>query len=165
MPWLDSKLNDAHFIHIFSLADLINQISAEERNQTVSTKPPTLQNVNRNKIQWFIFRGVNSALLNNFKPCPAGAQCLPYYQCVNESIITNSESILNIRGEDDEQPSCESILEVCCFEKRIDPPTTPMPVVDVGCGIRNVNGVGFRIIGNEVNEAQFGLLAILFFFV
>jgi len=35
-------------------------------------------------------------------------------------------------------------------------PITPTPQLRTGCGHRNANGVGFRITGDNDNEAQFG---------
>ncbi|CAB0032321.1 unnamed protein product [Trichogramma brassicae] len=58
-------------------------------------------------------------------------ECVPYYQCnYNGSMNDNGEGIIDIRNG--------------------------FPHVSQGCGIRNKNGVGFRITGNVNNEANFG---------
>lgn len=50
-------------------------------------------------------------------------------------------------------------MSVCCGNADItDVPQTPPPDVNKpkGCGVRNPQGVGFRITGSKDNEAQFG---------
>lgn len=93
-------------------------------------------------------------------PCEYG-ECVPYYQCANGTIITDGEGLLDIRfGQDDnsnnEKHPCPGLFETCCLlrsEKPIIPAETK---VNIGCGIRNVDGVGFRITGDKDGEAQFG---------
>lgn len=48
-------------------------------------------------------------------------------------------------------------MDVCCGEP-LEPENAikPKPHGRLGCGKRNVDGVGFRITGNVNNEAQFG---------
>lgn len=54
---------------------------------------------------------------------------------------------------------CSDYLETCCAlgDRLPEPlqPVTPAPQVS-GCGVRNTNGIGFRISGNQDNEAEFG---------
>lgn len=50
------------------------------------------------------------------------------------------------------------LFETCCTIKADKPIIPPNTKVNVGCGIRNEDGVGFRITGDKDNEAQFGLL-------
>ena len=49
-------------------------------------------------------------------------------------------------------------LDVCCpFPDRVTEPITSKAQQRTGCGIRNANGVVFRITGDDSdNEAQFG---------
>ncbi|XP_014260481.1 tryptase-2 isoform X2 [Cimex lectularius] len=90
-------------------------------------------------------------------------ECVPYYLCANNSIITDGTGILDIRLKGD---LCESYLDVCCGK--------PLPSEEAikpiqrgrrGCGTRNIDGVGFRITGAIDNESQFGefpwMIAIL----
>lgn len=55
--------------------------------------------------------------------------------------------------------SCKHYLEVCCIISGIkDKKPHEIPNVaytNKGCGFRNHNGIGFKIIGNHDNEAQF----------
>lgn len=79
-------------------------------------------------------------------------------------MILHREGLLDIRlGQDDntnnKEHPCPGLFETCCnlrSERPIIPPTT----IHTGCGIRNVDGVGFRITGDKDNEAQFGLYFI-----
>lgn len=94
--------------------------------------------------------------------CPQG-ECVPYYQCANGTIITDGEGLLDIRFGGDEGASCPGTFQTCCIlksEERYEPPTIP---ITEGCGLRNVEGVGFRITGDKDNEAQFGKLKSFFF--
>lgn len=51
-------------------------------------------------------------------------------------------------------------MDVCCKApdriEKIDDRVIPKPTPRKGCGVRNPNGVGFRITGDNNNEAQFG---------
>lgn len=84
---------------------------------------------------------------------------MPYYQCANGSIITDGEGLLDIRlGEEEGQEGhpCAGIFNTCCTlrtDMKIVPPDTK---IHEGCGYRNIEGVGFRIKGDNDNEAQFG---------
>lgn len=51
---------------------------------------------------------------------------------------------------------CENYLDVCCKKPNSkEDPITPKPHEQRGCGFRNPKGVGFRITGDNNNEAQF----------
>lgn len=83
-------------------------------------------------------------------------ECVPYYLCnASNFIITDGVGIIDIRqGED-----CESYMDSCCLPP--DKLSTPVPPPTqqpraAGCGVRNPEGVGFRIKGDKDNEAQFG---------
>ncbi|XP_073995906.1 phenoloxidase-activating factor 2-like isoform X2 [Rhodnius prolixus] len=80
--------------------------------------------------------------------------CVPYYLCANNTIITDGTGLLDIRIRADQ---CENYMDVCCGEP-LEPENAikPKPHGRLGCGKRNVDGVGFRITGNVNNEAQFG---------
>jgi len=118
--------------------------------------------------------------------------CVPYYNCDGETktIISSTEydgtGLIDIRFGSNQ---CDNYLEVCCQlpaggvippEVTTQPPTEtgvtpkepeipPPPPIDenkpVYCGIRNPNGIDFKITGNNDNEAEFGefpwMLAIL----
>lgn len=95
------------------------------------------------------------------QPCSFG-ECVPYYQCANGTIITDGEGLLDIRfGQeeniDSEKHPCRGLFETCCSLKTNMPIVPPTPI-HTSCGIRNQDGVGFRITGDKDNEAQFGLL-------
>lgn len=48
-------------------------------------------------------------------------------------------------------------MDVCCKPPdTVQTPVTPRPTNRIGCGQRHPDGVGFRIIGQKDNEAQFG---------
>lgn len=82
--------------------------------------------------------------------------CVPYYLCNNGTINKNGQGIIDIRINDG---PCDSYLEVCCSKDfQVDQPITPTPPPEkkIGCGLRNPDGVAFRITGDNDNEAQFG---------
>lgn len=87
---------------------------------------------------------------------PDDCECVPYYQCQNNTIIDNGIGIIDIRI----QGVCDAYLDICCKIPDVikDPKDkiTPPPTVRKGCGQRNPDGVGFRITGYKDNEAQFG---------
>lgn len=57
---------------------------------------------------------------------------------------------------------CTDYLQKCCGGKDIRPPDQPLipkprpNPTDSSCGKRNFEGIGFRITGNNDNEAQYG---------
>lgn len=80
--------------------------------------------------------------------------CVPYYLCENGTIITDGKGLIDIRVKEDE---CSDALEVCCKNPLdINNKVMPTPQGRRGCGHRNEQGIGFRITGDEDNEAQFG---------
>ncbi|KAG5882463.1 hypothetical protein JTB14_014177 [Gonioctena quinquepunctata] len=84
-------------------------------------------------------------------------ECVPFYLCNNGSMNTNGEKIIDIRMERDNSP-CNDIFHVCCkLEDRSPqyPTETPPTSIRKGCGYRHPNGMGFKITGNNENEAQF----------
>nr|CAD7200753.1 unnamed protein product [Timema douglasi] len=108
---------------------------------------------------------------------PLMCQCVPYYLCQNNSIITDGVGLIDIRSGFQSPPSstnqpcacpaltasgikegpCENYLDVCCqTPDRLTDPITPKPNTRTGCGYRNPEGIGFRITGHDDNEAQFG---------
>ncbi|KAF7283855.1 hypothetical protein GWI33_022889 [Rhynchophorus ferrugineus] len=97
-------------------------------------------------------------------------KCVRYYECdgVTKMIVpggtTNIQPEIDIRmGEDS---PCAHPLEVCCgipaggdpnqqVSTTTSAPVTPRPS-SVKCGIRNVNGIDFKITGNMDGEAEYG---------
>lgn len=79
-------------------------------------------------------------------------------------MVDDGSNIIDIRGTfEDEAPKCDDYIEVCCetgdvVETPIQP-VIPPPVVSK-CGFRNLKGVGFRITGNNDNEAEFGKMIL-----
>lgn len=92
------------------------------------------------------------------QPCKSG-ECVPYYQCAKGIIIDDGEGLLDIRlGEENgqtEQHPCTGLFETCCT-LRMEPKIPDVKINEV-CGVRNTDGVGFRITGNNDHEAQFGM--------
>ncbi|XP_066150577.1 phenoloxidase-activating factor 2 isoform X2 [Euwallacea fornicatus] len=89
-------------------------------------------------------------------PGVGSCTCVPYYLCNNGTINTNGAGIIDIRINDG---PCETYLEVCCDkENQEETPITPTPppIKQSGCGYRHPEGIGFRITGDNENEAQFG---------
>lgn len=132
-----------------SLDDLINNIfnTTDKRGQfpdKVSTNSP------------FTTPGTQvEPKPEKYKSCGYERECVPRFLCKNEQIITDGTGIIDIRIDGGD---C-GYLEVCCEinNKTTTPIISPVPPVQhVGCGYRNPDGVGFRIIGDKDNEAQFG---------
>ncbi|XP_055597716.1 phenoloxidase-activating factor 2-like [Uranotaenia lowii] len=100
-------------------------------------------------------------------------ECVPYYLCNNNEIITDGTGIIDIRvGEDTTQENeCPNYLDTCCEKKDVitDIPDnyTPAPPPNnfYSCGMRNADGLGFRITGNKNGESEYGefpwMLAVL----
>ncbi|PNF30937.1 Tryptase-2 [Cryptotermes secundus] len=85
---------------------------------------------------------------------PLECQCVPYYLCQNNTIITDGAGLIDIRIKDG---PCQNYLDVCCQKPQtVTEPITPKPKQRSGCGRRNEEGVGFRITGANDSEAQFG---------
>lgn len=98
-------------------------------------------------------------------------KCVPYYNCANPPRVDSTEN--RIFGEIDvryDPESCQDVLDVCCPStsetqgpvstphNQMTPPTIsphrPPPSSSAKCGMRNVNGIDFQVIGNG-NEAGF----------
>ncbi|GAB0097202.1 phenoloxidase-activating factor 2 [Sergentomyia squamirostris] len=91
-------------------------------------------------------------------------KCVPYYLCDPVTNTTRTDGrfdgfgLIDIRFD---PQSCQDVLDVCCKEgKEREDPITPPPVTTQpgrprGCGIRNVGGLDFTLLGNT-NEAGFG---------
>jgi len=99
------------------------------------------------------------------KPCtsPNGlaGECVPYYLCKDGKINQDGSDLLDIRFN--EESPCVDYFEQCCETGDVLPPThtSPHPPIlnpqkSLTCGYRNVEGVGFRITGNNDNEAEYG---------
>ncbi|KAI4458059.1 serine protease-related [Holotrichia oblita] len=102
--------------------------------------------------------------------------CVPYYRCDSETNTVTPEEVINTTGEGvidirENANECENFLDVCCNLPvgGVLPTTSPTPPVTPVlkpslCGIRNENGLDFKITGNT-NEAEYGefpwMLALL----
>ncbi|CAG9807946.1 unnamed protein product [Chironomus riparius] len=102
------------------------------------------------------------------KPCNNGnGECVPYYLCKEGKINTDGSDLLDIRFN--EENECIDYFEQCCDtgDVKTDPivNVTTKPIGGQGCGLRNAEGVGFRITGNNDGESEYGefpwMLAIL----
>lgn len=86
--------------------------------------------------------------------CPGG-ECVPFYLCNNGSFVDNGEGIIDIRFNDDKPLQCHDYLTTCCgVQDRAVDPIIPNIEPKVGCGNRNIDGVGFRITDKD-SEAQY----------
>lgn len=87
-------------------------------------------------------------------------------QCVDGKINTDGSDLLDIRfGEGEE---CVDYFEQCCAVDQVTnvpqlPPNIPPPISGGGtgnpnmvCGLRNPEGIGFRITGNADGESEYG---------
>lgn len=100
-------------------------------------------------------------------------ECVPYYLCNENQIITDGTGIIDIRvGEDTTvENECPNYLDTCCEKKDVldvPPPTAtepPRAADKYTCGGRNADGLGFRITGNQQGESEYGefpwMLAVL----
>lgn len=92
---------------------------------------------------------------DKYKSCGYERECVPRFLCKNDKVITDGTGVIDIRIDG----TICGYLEVCCEinNKTTNPIISPVPPVQhLGCGYRNPDGVGFRIIGDKDNEAQFG---------
>lgn len=91
-------------------------------------------------------------------------ECVPYYLCNENQIITDGTGIIDIRvGEDTAvENECPNYLDTCCGKEDVleVPPETatkpPPPNNQYSCGQRNPDGLGFRITGNKDGESEYG---------
>jgi len=132
-------------ISVFSLALLFSLLNY------AATKPngnPDAAGVDDKLIQEIFGGGI--------EPAADSCECVPYYLCNNNTIITGGYGVVSIRIDDG---PCE-YLSVCCNKPNQRPKENPIlpppnPTKPKGCGSRNPGGVGFRITGAKDNEAQF----------
>ncbi|XP_063911669.1 phenoloxidase-activating factor 2-like [Zophobas morio] len=127
------------------IKDVFGTNSEEEQNERpVTTRnPPNLQ------------PGSNTGTSGGI-PGTGSCTCVPYYLCNNGSVNTNGEGIIDIRIN---EGPCENYIDVCCDkDSEVEVPLTPTPppIKRSGCGHHNPDGIGFRITGNNDNEAQYG---------
>lgn len=90
-------------------------------------------------------------------------ECVPYYLCTDNQIITDGAGIIDIRvGEDTSVDNeCPNYLDTCCEKTSVvvEPPPTATPVpptTGYKCGLRNADGLGFRITGGKAGETEYG---------
>ncbi|XP_055528973.1 phenoloxidase-activating factor 2-like [Wyeomyia smithii] len=100
-------------------------------------------------------------------------ECVPYYLCDGNQIVTDGTGIIDIRvGEDTTvENECPNYMEKCCEKEEVLPEAPPAataprrPTGKYTCGARNPEGLGFRITGNRNGESEYGefpwMLAIL----
>uniref|UniRef100_A0A1B0DF92 Uncharacterized protein n=1 Tax=Phlebotomus papatasi TaxID=29031 RepID=A0A1B0DF92_PHLPP len=92
--------------------------------------------------------------------------CVPYYLCDPTTNTTIKDGRFDGFGQIDirfDPRSCQDVLDVCCLgEKQREEPIMPSPPTTNsqpnrprGCGIRNVGGLDFTLVGST-NEAGFG---------
>lgn len=119
--------------------------------------------------------GPNFTPTGMYKSCGFEKECVPRHLCVDGSISTTGENFIDIRIDND---VC-SYNELCCNlpnkvwsniqkdfifkrkwflftlqrDKSVIPALPPEP--HLGCGWRNVDGVGYKITG-KVDESEFG---------
>lgn len=83
---------------------------------------------------------------------------MPYYLCKEGKINTDGSDLLDIRFN--EENECIDYFEQCCetgdVKTDVIIPTTTKPIIGQGCGLRNAEGVGFRITGNNDGESEYG---------
>jgi kallikrein len=120
---------------------------------------------------------------NNLQPTQApqvipqsngqSCKCVPYWSCKNPPRTDATEN--RFYGEIDVRynpESCQDVLDVCCSDgvgniapaqeqnRPTPPPITnpnapPPSTIAKRCGMRNVNGIDFTLVGNNNNEAGF----------
>lgn len=90
-------------------------------------------------------------------------KCVPLANCVNGTIITNGDNMVDPRFENEVDitervdSECTHYLEECCILSKIKQNRTITPIFNrTECGIRKVDGVGFSVTGAFNNEANFG---------
>ncbi|XP_070074884.1 phenoloxidase-activating factor 2-like isoform X1 [Drosophila takahashii] len=97
--------------------------------------------------------------------CGYQKECVRRWLCKSGTINTNGEGLIDIRIGSGSQ--CKNYMDLCCdlSNKSVDPIFPIAPDNPKGCGYKNSNGVGFKIIGAVNQEAEFGefpwMLAIL----
>jgi plasma kallikrein len=75
-------------------------------------------------------------------------------------VITDGAELIDIRFN--ENAECSDYFEQCCAVNSVNlsylPPdlTEDSTLSQGSCGLRNEQGVGFRITGNKDGEAEFG---------
>ncbi|XP_034934878.1 uncharacterized protein [Chelonus insularis] len=108
-----------------------------------------VNNNNNNNDNGNTFPGTNNQQEND-----DDCECVPYYQCMNGSIVDDGIGLIDIRI----RGVCENYLDICCKRPNIvdnENRVTPPPIIRRGCGQRRPEGVGFRITGQTDNEAQY----------
>jgi plasma kallikrein len=159
--WMNLIISKAH-CQGFGIDQKIKQVFNRAGFETIVTPEPiNLQPTQSPQI-----------LQNNGQSC----KCVPYFQCENPPRVDTTEN--RIYGQIDVRynpESCQDVLDVCCQSsggngggsippvneiKATPPPITnpnaPLPpTIATRCGVRNVNGIDFTLIGNNNNEAGF----------
>uniref|UniRef100_A0A182M075 Phenoloxidase-activating factor 2 n=1 Tax=Anopheles culicifacies TaxID=139723 RepID=A0A182M075_9DIPT len=152
-----------------TLDDLYLSLYNLTENKNTVTEPPTAAPV----------AAVTQAAVPAEQRFTCTGECVQYYLCSDNKIITDGAGIIDIRvGEDaNEEYECPHFLNTCCEKDAVlvEPPPTVTkapPTNNDGpephrptCGFRNVDGLGFRITGNKNGESEYGefpwMLAVL----
>lgn len=121
-------------------------------------------------------------------------KCVPYWSCSNPPRVDNTDN--RFFGEIDVRynpESCQDVLDVCCqsgsettqpitpplTQKEPPPrpppfspppitnPNTQRPAVTSKCGVRNVDGIDFTVVGNgnEAGFAEFPWMVNFFYYL
>ena len=89
-----------------------------------------------------------------------GFECVPYYQCINGSIITDGEGLIDIRNGfgtlDPVGSKCPGLLDVCCKDPEFIESPPQEHQYSPKCGRHNVGGYNVKIEGFKDSESQFG---------
>ncbi|XP_052901681.1 phenoloxidase-activating factor 2-like [Anopheles moucheti] len=100
-------------------------------------------------------------------------ECVPYYRCSDNKTNTDGTDVIDIRVGDDSE--CSHYLYVCCDKDLVgdEAVLATAKVTDSAesepyrrsCGLRNINGLDFSMIGNMNGESEYGefpwMLALL----
>ncbi|KAJ3667049.1 hypothetical protein Zmor_002458 [Zophobas morio] len=80
-------------------------------------------------------------------------ECVPYHLCDTGTINMDGVDLIDIRIR---QNDCPSYLQICCQTENVLEESSIRVPKKNGCGYRNPDGVGYHLIDNVDNEAQFG---------
>ncbi|XP_041784738.1 phenoloxidase-activating factor 2-like [Anopheles merus] len=95
---------------------------------------------------------------------PCSGECVPFFLCKENGIITDGEGIIDVRVGEETGAPCH-YLEECCEQRSVRDQPPPGAIKPNGikrelgkptCGVRNSNGIGFRLSSNPNGEAEFG---------
>lgn len=80
--------------------------------------------------------------------------CVPYYLCSGTSIITDGRGLFNIKAKSGQSYRIQ-IGTTCDVES--EKPALPIIEKRIGCGFRNVDGIGFQLNDDsDIRKTGFG---------